>query len=219
MAIGVNIIDAFRRIFGLGGSGLGGSDSDDETAMSENYVKLIENLLAYEQQSAQAAQDFSALQADKANQFTAQQNKQAMDFSAQQAALDRAFQQASADKAMRFEADQAKINRDWQTQMSNTAYSRAMADMQKAGVNPLLAVTGGQSSTPSVGVASGFSSAGSTASGYSGSGRLGSSSKANAASIVQSIVSMINTQSTNSAKIASSAISAIANLLGSFVPK
>lgn len=210
MAVDVNLLDSFRGIFGLGGS-----DSDeDDTAMSENYVKLVENLLAYEQQSAQAAQDFSAAQADKANQFTAQQNKQAMDFSAEQAALDRVFQQTSADKAMQFEADQAKINREWQTQMSNSAYSRAMADLKKAGVNPLLAVTGGQSSTPTVGAASGFSSAGAMASGYSGSGRSGSSSKANAASIVQSVVSMINQQSANSAKMISSAISGISSIVG-----
>ena len=180
------------------------SESDTgDTGLSDSYIQALENLLGYEIYSA-----------EKANQFTAEQNKAAMDFSAQQAALDRAFQQSSADKAMQFSADQAALTREWETQMSNSAYSRAMADLKNAGVNPLLAVTAGQSSTPTVGAASGFSSAGATASGYSGSGM-----KANASSIVQSIVSMINTQSTNSAKIASSAISAIGNLLGAMVPK
>lgn len=187
----------FEKLFGIG------SESSEDTGLSDSYVQALENLLGYEVYSA-----------ERANQFTAEQNKAAMDFSAQQAALDRAFQQSSADKAMKFSADQAALTREWETQMSNSAYSRAMADLKKAGVNPLLAVTSGQSSTPTVGAASGFSSAGATASGYSGSGL-----KANASGIVQSIVSMINTQSTNSAKIASSAISAIGNLLGSFVPK
>ena len=171
--------------------------------LSDFYTQSLKDLLAYEVNSA-----------DKANQFTAEQNKAAMDFSAQQAALDRAFQQSSADKAMQFSADQAALTREWETQMSNSAYSRAMADLKKAGVNPLLAVTAGQSSTPTVGAASGFSSAGATASGYSGSGM-----KANASGIVQSIVSMINTQSTNSAKIVASAISSISNLLGGLIPK
>lgn len=187
----------------FGDSSESDTSGNDDTGLSDAYLRALENLLGYEVYSA-----------EKANQFTAEQNQKAMDFSAQQAALDRAFQQSSSDKAMQFTADQAALTRQWETQMSNTAYSRAMADLKKAGVNPLLAVTAGQSSTPTVGVASGFSSAGATASGYSGSGL-----KANASSIVQSIVSMINTQSTNSAKIASSAISAIANLLGSFVPK
>ena len=178
------------------------SDSSD-TGLSDSYIQALENLLGYEVYSA-----------EQANRFTAQQNQAAMDFSAQQAALDRAFQQSSADKAMQFSADQAALTREWETQMSNSAYSRAMADLKKAGVNPLLAVTAGQSSTPTVGAASGFSSAGATASGYSGSGM-----KANASSIVQSIVSMINTQSTNSAKIAASAISSISNLLGGLIPK
>lgn len=195
-----DLLSAGGHDFGIESSG---SSSSEDTGLSDSYVQALENLLAYEVYSA-----------DKANQFTAEQNQKAMDFSAQQAALDRAFQQSSADKAMKFSADQAALTREWETQMSNSAYSRAMADLKKAGVNPLLAVTAGQSSTPTVGAASGFSSAGSTASGYSGSGM-----KANASSIVQSIVSMINTQSTNSAKIASSAISAIGNLLGSFVPK
>lgn len=174
------------------------TSGNDDTGLSDAYLQALENLLGYEVYSA-----------EKANQFTAEQNQKAMDFSAQQAALDRAFQQSSSDKAMQFSADQAALTRQWETQMSNTAYSRAMADLKNAGVNPLLAVTGGQSSTPTVGVASGFSSAGATASGYSGSGK-----KANANGIVNSIVSMINQQSANSAKIISSAIGAIGSIFG-----
>lgn len=208
--------NAFEKLFGIGAD----SESESEgTGLSDSYVQALENLLAYEASSAEKANQFTAEQNKLANEFTASQNKQAQDFSAQQAALDRAFQQSSADKAMQFSADQAALTREWETQMSNSAYSRAMADLKKAGVNPLLAVTAGQSSTPTVGAASGFSSAGATASGYSGTGRGGSGMKANASGIVQSIVSMINTQSMNSAKIASSALSAISNVLGSFIRK
>lgn len=38
-----------------------------------------------------------------------------------------------------FNALEAQKNRDWQEYMSNTSYQRAMSDMQKAGINPLLA--------------------------------------------------------------------------------
>lgn len=43
----------------------------------------------------------------------------------------------------------AKENRDWMERMSNTAYARAMTDMRKAGLNPLLAYQQGGASVPS----------------------------------------------------------------------
>lgn len=64
-----------------------------------------------------------------------------------------------------FNAEEAQKNRDWQESMSNTAYQRATADMQAAGLNPALMYGNGSSgaSTPS----------GSTASGQLGSAPIG----------------------------------------------
>ena len=41
-------------------------------------------------------------------------------------------------EANAFNAQQAQVARDYETQMSNTAYQRGVADMQNAGVNPAL---------------------------------------------------------------------------------
>lgn len=55
----------------------------------------------------------------------------------------------SAYNAYLREAIEAQKNRDFQERMSNTAYQRAIADMKKAGINPVLAYSQGGADTPS----------------------------------------------------------------------
>lgn len=76
-----------------------------------------------------------------------------------------AYQTQSAERAMQFSAEEAEKNRQWQEKMSSSAYTRAMADLKNAGLNPILAAGGSSfaSSTPAGASATGVAQAGSQA--------------------------------------------------------
>lgn len=71
------------------------------------------------------------------------------------AAITGMYNNYAINKQNRFNAEEAEKQRQYETQMSNTAYTRAYADMANAGLNPHLAGGQGGASTPTGAAATG----------------------------------------------------------------
>lgn len=107
-----------------------------------------------------------------------------------------------------FNAQEAQKARDFEEHMSSTAYQRAMADMQVAGLNPVLAFQQGGASTPSASAAT--SSGGTSSTGYRSSSK---NDPLNA--IVGTIAKIVAGCISAGATTSSAAISAASKSLGS----
>lgn len=164
---------------------LGSSVGDFVNTTAQQAIQGVmgHNANAASAQGQAAAAEFNAAQANMANEqnITAMTNQYM--FNSAQAAMANQFTEAQWNKAAAwneamwqkqadFNAEQAEIQRQWQERMSNTAYQRAMADMQKAGLNPILAYSNGGAQVPGGAAASVGGSSMSSGQGAMASGGL-----------------------------------------------
>ena len=123
------------------------------------------------------------------NAWSAQQAKELRDWQSDQARITREYNAAEAEK-----------NRSWQKEMSDTAHQREIADLQKAGLNPVLSVLGGNGAS---------TTSGATASATTPSGAMGSTDMSGASSFVNLMGNMLN-QMTELSKMNTSAMTNLA---------
>lgn len=122
------------------------------------------------------------------NEFNSAQALQQMNFQRQQNAL-----------AMDFNAQEAQKNRDWQKMMSDSAHQREVADLIKAGLNPVLSASGGNGA--------------SVGSGAQASGVTSSGAKAEAdQSLVSGLVGLVSSAMSYNASVAAASINSAAQV-------
>lgn len=142
------------------------------------------------------------LQNQKQNEYFAKQ----LEFNAASAKEANAFTEKMFNMAKDFNAAEAQKNRDYQTEMSNTAWQRAVEDMKAAGINPILAAQQGGASTPG----------GSSASISSGSGASASAPSASAAGASVGNYSGQGYHISDSMAIMGGLLSAIGNIVSGY---
>lgn len=134
-----------------GSTSQGGGHSESGSQAGTNVQQVNDWLKqAYAYQGQEAAMQ---------GKYNSQSMLRQMGYNTLQAIMQGVYNHIENNVAMNYNSAEALANREWQEHMSNTAYQRAVEDMKKAGLNPILAFSNGGASTPggSAGTISGAS--------------------------------------------------------------
>lgn len=128
----------------------GGSSQHNESSSQGGGYSSAASGVNREQNLQDWSSMLSAIQGNMQSQqkFNRRSMFEQMGYNTMAAITQGVYNQISNNAAMSYNSAEAAKNKAWQEHMSNTAYQRAVEDMRKAGINPILAYQQGGASTP-----------------------------------------------------------------------